>query len=291
MPSLKAIRRRIRTVDSTKQITRAMKTVSASKMRRSLERMEAAKPYAGKLREIVTRLVAAVGGSVKHPFLETREDVGRILLLIVTADRGLCGAFNTTLIRAAEEFIRGSSIPVDLICIGKKGRDYFRRHSDCEIVAEYPDLRGNLDLATINEITQLAVNRFLAGEADEVKLLFNSYINAITYRPKVDPFLPIDPSQLHAGDGPAADREYIFEPDTASVFAEILPKQILSQVYLRLAEAFTAEHSARMIAMTNANDNCEDLLKTLTLDMNKARQAAITKELLEIVSGAEALKG
>ena len=270
-----------------------MKTVSASKMRRSLERMAAAKPYAGKTARNRDRLVAAVGGTVEHPFLETRESVKRILLLIVTADRGLCGAFNSTIIRAVEEFVRNSRVPVDLVCIGKKGRDYFKKHGTSEIVAAYPDLKGNLDLAVIDEIAQLATNRFLTGEADEVKLLFNSYINTITYRPKVDPFLPIDPSQLDisGGAGETAEREYIFEPDTASVFAEILPKQLLSQIYSRLTEAFTAEHSARMIAMTNANDNCEDLLKNLTLDMNKARQAAITKELLEIVQAPKPLRG
>ncbi len=291
MPSLKAIRRRIRTVDSTKQITRAMKTVSASKMRRSLERMQAAKPYADKLREIVGRLAAAVGGQVEHPFLQVRDHVSRMTLILVTADRGLCGAFNSTVIRAAENFIKGAKAPVDLICVGKKGRDYFRK-TDINICAEYPDLSGNLDLEKIEDITQVAIDRFLTGDADEIHLLYNNFVNTITYIPKAESFLPIDSNLLGAeSEEESTGRDYIFEPDASSLLAEILPKQLRSLVFSRIAEAFTSEHSARMVAMTNANNNCEDLMKSLTLDMNKARQAAITKELLEIVAGAEALKG
>lgn len=289
MPSLKDLRRRIRTVDSTKQITRAMKTVSASKMRRSLERLAASKPYAEKLREMVGRLAAAAGGEVDHPFLQARETVDRITLVLITADRGLCGAFNSVVIREAEELIERSPVPVTLVCVGKKGRDYFRNRG-YDICAEYPELSGKLDLETVESINQVCIDRFMTGEADEVLLLLNRYINTISYKPESELFLPIKPEE-EADEATSTGREYIFEPDAANLFAEILPKQLRSLIYVRLAEAFTAEHSARMISMTNANNNCEDLMKSLTLEMNKARQADITKEILEIVGGAEALKG
>ncbi|MFH1739868.1 MAG: ATP synthase F1 subunit gamma [bacterium] len=289
MPSLKALRNRIRTVDNTKQITRAMKTVAASKMRRTEESLRAGRPYAQCLEELVARLVSAAG-EITHPFVVHRP-VERSLVVVVTADRGLCGAFNGNIIRRAEVFLQKMNAgAVDLICVGKKGRDYFRRQ-DRHIVAEYVDLGGKLDVARIRGLTDDIIRRFLDGEADEIFLVYNTYVSVVTYRPKVVKFLPLEAESLGAG-VTIEPMDYIFEPNASSILENILPRYLNSKMYITLAETFTAEHSARMVAMGTANDNCEELLDTLTLDLNKARQASITKELLEIVGGAEvALKG
>ena len=286
MPSLKALRKRIRTVENTKQITRAMKTVAASKMRRTEERLRAGRPYARTLQEIIARLVKTTA-EVSHPFL-TERPVKKILLVIVTADRGLCGAFNSNVIRRTEEFLlENGPDRTDLYCIGKKGRDYFRRHGG-NIVAQHIDLGGKLDVARIRGIADDLVRRFLEGEADEVYLVYNTFISTISYHPVLAKFLPVEWDSICAGIA-VQPVEYIYEPDAETIFGEILPRYLNSKMYITLAEAFTAEHSARMVSMSAANDNCEELIHTLTLDLNKARQASITKELLEIVGGAEAL--
>lgn len=287
MRTLRALRRRIRTVDNTEQITRAMKTVSASKMRRVEERLQAGRPYAQRLEELIARLIVATG-EVRHPLVLHRP-VERSLLVLVTADRGLCGAFNTNIIRNAEEFLEERGLhPVDLFCVGKRGRDYFRRRG--KIVAEHIDLAGRINVTRIREIAEDVVRRFLEGEADEVFLAYNRFVSVVTYRPTIVKFLPLEAESLGA-DAAMEPLDYIFEPDAATILDRILPRYLNSKIYITLAEAFTAEHSTRMVAMSAASDNCEELIQTLTLEMNKARQASITKELLEIVSGAEALRG
>jgi len=288
MRTLRSLRRRIRTIDNTRQITRAMKTVSASKMRRTGERLEAGRPYARCMEELIARLVAATG-EVRHP-LVTQRPVERSLLVLVTADRGLCGAFNANIIRSADEFLEEKgSHSVDLFCVGKRGRDYFRRRGG-RIVGEHADLGGTVDVTRIRGITEEIVRRFLSGQADEVFLAYNTFVSVMAYRPRIVKFLPLEAESLGVGAG-TKPLEYILEPDAPTILDRILPRHLDSKVYITLAEAFTAEHSARMVAMSTASDNCQEMIRTLTLEMNKARQASITKELLEIVSGAEALKG
>ncbi len=288
MPTLKALRNRIRTVDNTKQITRAMKTVSASKMRRTETHLEAGRPYAQCLEELMARLVGAVG-ELSHPLIDQRP-VEKTLLVLITADRGLCGAFNSNIFRRAQWFMdKQEGRPVDLYCIGKKGRDFFRKQ-ERSIVAEQLDFSGRLDIERIREITEDLVRRFLDEEADEVILAYNTFVSIVNYRPTIQRFLPLEAESL--GKGALTQQiDYIYEPNAATIIEQILPRYLNSKMYITLAEAFTAEHSARMVAMSAASDNCEDLIRTLTLDMNKARQASITKELLEIVGGAEALRG
>ncbi len=288
MRTLRALRRRIRTVDNTKQITRAMKSVSASKMRRTEGHLTAGQPYARSMQELVTQLLTTAG-QISHPLVVSRP-VARRMVIVVTADRGLCGAFNASIIRRVEDFLdENRLVPIDLFCIGKRGRDYFRRHG-CSIVAEYIDLSGRVDVGRIKTITRDITDRFLDGRTDEVYLAYNKFISVTTYRPIVTKFLPVEPGERPA-DKIVRHVEYIFEPDVHTILESMLPRYLNSRMYITLAEAFTAEHSARMIAMSTASDNCEELIRTLTLEMNKARQASITKELLEIVSGAEALKG
>lgn len=288
MRTLRALRRRIRTVDNTEQITRAMKTVSASKMRRAEERLRAGRPYAQSLEELVARLVGATG-EIRHPLVLHRP-VERSLLVLVTADRGLCGAFNGNIIRKAEDFLDEKGLrSVDLSCVGKKGRDYFRRRG-YRIVAEYIDLGGKVDVARIRPITEEAVRRFLEGEVDEVFLGYNSFASVTVYRPTIAKFLPLEAESLGAKTA-VEPLDYIFEPDATTILESILPRYLNSKMYITLAGAFTAEHSARMVAMTAASENCEELMRALTLEMNKARQSSITRELLEIISGAEALRG
>jgi F-type H+-transporting ATPase subunit gamma len=288
MRTLRALRRRIRTVDNTKQITRAMKTVSASKMRRAGERLQAGQSYAKCLEEVTAKLVGATG-KVRHPLVLHRP-VERSLLVLVTADRGLCGSFNANIIRRTEEFLdEERSHPVDLLCVGKKGRDYFRQRG-ARFVAQYTDLGGKADVARIREITDDMVRRFREGEADEVFLAYNSFISVVTYRPTITKLLPLEAESMEAKTA-IKPLDYLFEPDAATILQNILPRYLNSKMYICLVEAFTAEHSARMVAMSTASENCEELLHTLTLEMNKARQTTITKELLEIVGGAEALRG
>lgn len=240
------------------------------------------------MQELVTEVLNSAG-EISHQLVVARP-VTRQMLVLVTADRGLCGAFNANVIRCAEHFLEeNQSIPVDLFCVGKRGRDYFRRHGR-PIVAEYIDLSGRLDVDRIKTITQDIVERFQDGRTDEVYLAYNRFISVTTYRPTVIKFLPVEAGERRL-DPDVRRLEYIFEPDAPTILASMLPRYLNSRMYITLAEAFTAEHSARMIAMSTATDNCEEMIRTLTLEMNKARQSSITKELLEIVSGAEALKG
>ncbi len=288
MGTLKALRNRIRTVDNTKQITRAMKTVSASKMRRTEGNLQSGRPYARCLEQLTARLVGATD-ELHHPLVVQRP-VERTLVVLVTADRGLCGAFNSNIIRRAQRLIETKeSDKVDLFCIGKKGRDFFRKRG-YSIVAEELDFSGRLDLERIRGITDDIVQRYLNEEAGEVVLVYNAFVSVVTYHQTVDKFLPLEAESL--GRGAVTEHiEYIYEPDAKTILENILPRYLKSKMYITLAEAFTAEHSARMVAMSAASENCEELIRTLTLDMNKARQASITKELLEIVGGAEALRG
>lgn len=291
MPSLKHLRRRLRTVNNTKLITRAMRSVAASKMRKTQDRRDQIKPYARHLQKIVANVVRSVG-SEGQPLMQKREG-GRRLVVIFSSDRGLCGAFNNTIIRFAEEYLKSAG-DYEIYAVGKRGGDYFRKHG-------YPlhriqaDFRGNIVLDRIQEIAEEIKKAFLDGGFCAIDLIYNRAITAMIYKPQREQLLPLEEEELFAGLGAesrtGAPMEYIFEPDAKTLLLELLPKFVETKIFYVFVDAFAAEHQARMLAMASANENCLELIDTLTLQMNKARQASITKEILEIVGGAEALKG
>ena len=293
MPSLKALRKRIRTVVNTQQITKAMKAVSVSKLRRVQQSMENTRRYADALASITGHLLQASSDS-EHPLQRITESPKKIAVVLMTADRGMCGAYNNHILHKAKAYIEEVGVDkVELVCVGKKGRDFARKQG-WTIVAEHLELQGKVQAQLMAEVTDEMVQRFLAGEIDRVMIIYNSFINMMRYEQKAVEFLPLDPAELlgdDEGDEAAGAGDMIFEPDAETVFGVVLERYLRVRMVTCQADALTSEHSARMVAMSNATDNCDELKETVTLALNKARQAAITKELLEIVSGAEALKG
>lgn len=287
MPSLKDIRRRIASVKNTQKITRAMKLVAAAKLRRAQDSILKARPYAMKLHEMISELALRAGAS-DHPLLSVRAPK-RVMLLVLTSDRGLCGAFNANVIRAAEtyrerELDRHREIRVAVV--GRKGRDYFR-HRGTQIERTYAGVDVDTAQERSKEIGSSIIDHFLSADLDLVYLLYNEFKSAMTQRIVVEQLLPIAPMHLAPDQGTAVDFRY--EPDKRAILEAILPMYVQVEVYRATLEATASEYGARMTAMENATTNASDMVDSLTLDYNKARQAAITKELLEIVAGAEAL--
>jgi F-type H+-transporting ATPase subunit gamma len=284
------IRRRIRSVRNTSQITRAMEMVSAAKMRRAQERVRASRPYSERIRLMIAGL-SAVGESVEReqfPLLEQRE-IKRIGVVLVTADRGLAGAFNTNVIRRAVRFIReDTGLPADLITVGRKGRDFFNRTTQ-EIEAEITALGDAPSMDTLRPIIDIAVEDFTSGRVDAVYLIYTKFVNTLTQQPEVLQILPITPPEDATAEEQIQD--FIFEPDPNTVLQALLPRYIETQVYQAILESVASEHSARMVAMRAASDNAAEFINELTLTLNKARQAQITREVSEIAAGAAALGG
>ena len=288
MATLQDIRRRIRSVQSTQKITRAMKLVAAAKLRRAQERILEARPYAIKMADLVGALVRGLGED-KHPLLVRREGP-RKLYVVVTADKGLCGAFNSNVARRALELLgKSPEGSAALLTVGRKARDFFRRRP-------WP-LRGErigfLDRLAFGEVRELAaelMRAYLADEADEVWLVFNEFRSVAVQRVTAQRLLPIEPpgGAEPAGAGPATD--YLYEPDPVTILAALLPRHVEVQVYRALLESAAGEHGARMTAMEAASKNAQEMIELLTIQYNKARQERITKELLDIVGGAEALR-
>jgi F-type H+-transporting ATPase subunit gamma len=285
---LRKIRRRVRTVRNTMQITRAMAMVSAAKQRRTQTIFRASQPYAEKLQALLARVAANLPEGFTHPLFEMREP-NRVLVVVFAGDRGLAGAFNTRILSKTEGHLRiHGKDRVDLYCIGKRGRDYFRRHG-WRISTEVLDLRGRVDTDVVRRVAADLVGRYTRRETDAVFLAYNAVVSAIQYQERFEKFLPLDPQAMKAAGAEVAAVDYILEPNREEVFAQLLPRYVESRLYSTLANTLTAEHSARMIAMNSATTNCEELIDTLTLRMNKARQASITREILDIVGGAEAI--
>jgi len=291
MATLRDIRRKIGAVKKTQQITKAMNMVAAAKLRGAQQRMEGFRPYAGAFAKMLGNLAGRVEPEI-HPFFQQAEPVERVGLVLMTADRGLCGSFNVNLINTAVKFIRekeAEGIEVSLICVGRKGRDFFRRRKR-EMLAQYVDVWNKFDFSNAVTVAREIMSTFLSGEVQEVYLIHSTFINMAVQRPNLVQLLPIKPTEAEAEEeGPSL--EYLFEPPMEQFLEYLLPKYINVQVYHGFLENSTSEHAARMTAMDNAQSNCKEMINTLTLVMNKARQAAITKELMDIVGGAEALKG
>jgi F-type H+-transporting ATPase subunit gamma len=289
MANLRAIRKRISSVKSTQQITRAMKMVSAAKLRRAQDGINAARPYARKMREVV-QAVAGRAGSEAHPLLTSRE-AKKLALLVVTSDRGLCGSFNAGLTRAVYRFLnehRGEYEEIALFVVGRKGRDFFRRR-EIPIRKEYLGVLGSVSRHHAETVADELVNGFLAGEFDEVQIAFNEFRSAISQVVRFEKMFPI---ALESSGKPGGDDvDYLYEPSREEILATLLPKYVQMEIFRVLLESVAGEHGARMTAMDSATNNSVDMISRLTLQMNRARQATITTELTEIVSGAEALKG
>src|SRR5215470_2594067 len=287
MATLRDIRRRIRSVESTQKITRAMKLVAAAKLRRAQERMLAARPYAAKMAELLGNLVSGTdAGEPAHPLLEQREGPRR-QIVIITADKGLAGAFNSNILRRSLEVIRRSSAPdVSLVVVGRKARDFYRRRQ--WTVAR--DMIGFWDRLAYEHACALAdffIERYLDGAVDEVVLIYNEFRSVAVHRPVVVTLLPIPKAE---GDTAGTGVDYIYEPGPEAILGDLLPRHVRMQVYKALMESLAGEYGARMTAMEAATKNAKDMIGVLTIQYNKARQEKITKELLDIVGGAEALK-
>ena len=281
MPALVDIRRRIRSVKNTQQITKAMKMVSAAKLRRAQDAMFAARPYARKMMEVLSSM-AARAEETAHPLLEQREG-DRILLVLVTADKGLCGGFNANIIRSAVRFLQDKRPDaIELELLGRKGRDFFRRRQ-YRVRSEQVGLFQALRYDTAQKIARGLIEAFTEREVDQVYLVYNEFKSVIQQRVIVERLLPIERKAIEPHE-PALD--YFYEPGPAKIYAEMLPKHVEIQVWRALLESAAAEHGARMAAMDAATRNAGDMIDRLTLYMNKVRQAAITKEIIEVVSGA-----
>ena len=291
MATLRDIRRKIGAVKKTQQITKAMNMVAAAKLRGAQQRMEGFRPYAAAFAKMLGNMAGRVEPEI-HPFFQQAEPVERVGLVLMTADRGLCGSFNVNLINTAVKFIRekeAEGIEVSLICVGRKGRDFFRRRKR-ELLAQYVDVWNKFDFSNAVTVAREIMSAFLSGSVQEVHLIHSSFVNMAIQRPYMVQLLPIKPAE--AGEEEAgASMEYLFEPPMEQFLEYLLPKYINVLVYHGFLENAASEHAARMTAMDNAQSNCKEMIGNLTLVMNKARQAAITKELMDIVGGAEALKG
>src|SRR3990172_3778643 len=283
MLTLRQIRRKIVASGKTKQITRTMQMVAASRLKKSEGRMLQAKPYARKLEELLIRLSQT--GQFSHPFFAVRE-VKNSGLIIVTSDRGLCGSYNTNIILKAESVLKGLNNNGKIILLGKKGFDYFRKRN-WEILDKVVDLGGKLEYKRIEEITNQITGCYLSGVVDEVYLLYTTFHSVLSYKPTMVKFLKVEAPEASQED---KELQYIFEPGIGGIFEKLLPRYVTTKIYISLAEAFTSENASRMMAMKLATDNPEEMIDRLTLMRNKARQAAITKEITEIVTSAEALK-
>jgi len=292
MATLQDIKRKIGAVKKTQQITKAMNMVSAAKLRGAQLRMEGFRPYAKAFSMMLGNMAGRVEPEI-HPFFQPAAQVERVGVVLMTADRGLCGSFNVNLINTAVKFIRekeAAGIEVSLICVGRKGRDFFRRRKR-EMLAQYVDVWNKFDFSNAVTVAREIMSAFLTGGVQEVHLIHSSFINMAIQRPKMVQLLPVKPSEAEVEAEAGASTEYLFEPPMEQFLEYLMPKYINVLVYHGFLENSASEYAARMTAMDNAQANCKEMITTLSLIMNKARQAAITRELMDIVGGAEALKG
>jgi len=286
--SLKDIKRKVTAVQKTKQITRAMNMVAASKFKSAQSKMENFRPYAGKFMDVLNSLALRVE-SMSHPLLAVR-DPRRIRVICMTSDRGLCGGFNTNLIKATERFMKGKikdGKDVSLVTVGRKGRDFFRKKAN--ILAQKVDLLSKFDMTLAVSIADEVIMPFIKEEYDELYLIYNQFMNVSVQKPTVVRLFPLPSIGQDIEVDPDRLLDYTYEPSEEALMQRLLPMYVHVLVYRALLETSAGENGARMAAMDNATTNCQELISSLTLKMNKARQAAITAELMDIVGGTEAL--
>ena len=294
MASTQAIRRRIRSARNIAQITRAVQLVASSKMRRAQERVVASRPYAEQLAKLLARVASQADDINDLPLMQNRE-VKRVLIVEITPDRGLAGALNSNINRRtaalAQELRReynNPSLPVSFIAVGRKGRDFLTR-SRQNIVAEFTQLGDRPGIQDVRAVARAVTDAYISGEIDRALLVYPKFVSMVAQTPTVTQLLPVQPPEAEASAG--ATPQYIFEPDAQAIFAELLPRYLETQIYQPMLETIASFYSAQMLAMKNATDSANDLLDDLTLTYNKMRQSAITTQILEIVSGANALRG
>ena len=283
MANLKDIRDRIKSVRSIQKVTKAMKMVAAAKMRKAQERMEHARPYTNRLTEVIHHLLPDVDRSLL-PLLDIRP-IQRVGYIVVTSDRGLAGSFNTSVLKKAEQEINDiGKDNVDLFCIGKKARDHFKTR-DYNIVKSHIEFWSDLEFSHAIKMGEKIINHFISKQVDEIHVCYNEFVNVATQAIQSERLLPLDYNEEGFS---ATDR--LYEPSKEKLTQSLIPRHLNIQIWKYLLESYASEQAARMVAMENATDNAQDMIKNLTLEFNKARQASITKEMLEIVGGAEALK-
>jgi F-type H+-transporting ATPase subunit gamma len=293
MPNLLDIRRRLKSVKNTQQITKAMKMVSAAKLKRAQDRVVTARPFANKMIEVLSELAGRTDENFHHPLLDERGDQ-RYLVVVITADKGLCGAFNTNLIKAAQAFVREhAGKTIEIVAVGRKGRDFFRRRG--VLNGEYIGLtgKGRVDFAEAIGVARDVINRFTEDpELDKAFVIYNEFKSVLQQRVVVEQLLPVSraktDSEANASSQPVSLVDYIYEQPPAEMFSQLLPRLIETQIFRALLESVASEQGARMTAMDSASKNASELIDSLTLNMNRVRQAAITNEIIEVVSGAAA---
>jgi len=286
MATLREVKKRIKTVHSTKRITKAMEMVAASKLRRAQERVEEARPYSEKLDLMLSHLATASGEDIMHPYFEER-DVKKKTLVVITSDRGLCGSYNANVIRKATEWLEANAdYELEIVTVGKKCNDFFKA-KEWNVIGNFSDWAGVINYDKVHDMVKLLTDRFVNGETDEIEIIYTQFISTVKYKIVSPRYLPIAKPEVDEEAG--FNMDYIFEPNPESIYDSILPNYATSKMIMAVAEAIASEHGSRMMAMGNATTNAEEMVDTLTLEYNKARQAQITKELLEVVAGAEAL--
>ncbi len=293
MPNLLDIRRRLKSVKNTQQITKAMKMVSAAKLKRAQDRVVTARPFANKMIEVLGELAGRTDENFHHPLLDERGDQ-RYLVVLITADKGLCGAFNTNLIKAAQAFVKEhAGKTIEIVAVGRKGRDFFRRRG--VLNGEYIGLtgKGRVDFAEAIEVARDVIKRFTeTQELDKAFVIYNEFKSVLQQRVVVEQLLPVSraktETEASSSSQPVSLVDYIYEQPPAEMFSQLLPRLIETQIFRALLESVASEQGARMTAMDSASKNASELIDTLTLNMNRVRQAAITNEIIEVVSGAAA---
>jgi len=284
MANLKELRSRISSVGSTMQITSAMKMVSAAKLKRAQDAITALRPYAGKLEEILVNVSATLDSS-EGVYSRQTENIGKVLLVAISSNRGLCGAFNANIVKRVMAYQKGSSAKVDTFFIGKKGGEILMKRGAGDPIGDRNEIYSALNYENASEVAEMLMSKFVDGEYDRIELVYNQFVNAATQRVQCEQFLPIREVEGET----QSTGEYIYEPGKEEILEDLIPKSLKTQLFKALLDSQASEHGARMTAMHKATDNAQDLKRSLSLEYNKARQAAITNEILEIVGGANAL--
>lgn len=289
MPSIREMRLRIRSVKNISQVTRALETVSASRVRRAMSANAATQPYAEKAWKVLVHLARQPGHSSLHPLLTERKVINRVLAVMISGDRGLAGAYNVNVVRAALDYFRDFEQPVSYVAVGQKGRDMLLRRRKT-VVAEFSNLPSPATFMNVSPIGRLIVGEFLQGQADQVFLIYTKFFNMLHQETVVRKLLPLDVDEAEAQEvKPVQSAVFTYEPDESQLLDEIIPRFTAIQIYQAVLSSQASEHAARMVAMRNATDNAMDLISGMQLEYNKLRQQIITNDMLDIAGGAEAL--
>lgn len=289
MATLREVKKRIKTVVSTERITKAMEMVAAAKLRRAQQRVEETRPYSKKMDEMLSHLASGSSGDIIHPYFEERE-VKKQTVVVFTSDRGLCGSFNANVIRKVKGWMRNNSaVATEIVTVGKKANDLLKK-LDNPLVGNFSDWGGSLEMDKARELVSFLTERFVSGETDRIILFFTRFLSSVRYKLVDEVYLPIASPEVSA-DESEVNSDYIFEPTPETIYSALMPSYATTKMVTALVESLASEHGSRMMAMGNATKNAGEMRQNLTLEYNKARQGQITKELLEVISGAEALLG